>query len=163
MHRIALKSAVVLAVAALGATPALADVWKWVDALGNTHFVDTQKSIYTWVADDGKVHFSDTPDDDDAVAVQLVWHSQGSLDDLEAGSAAVDGDDRLEGETAEEAEERRQAEAYYCQRATEIYESYVNAPDLFRTDDGGERVYLTKEEKASTLAETKAKVDELCS
>ena len=25
--------------------PAVADVWKWVDATGKTHFVDTRKAI----------------------------------------------------------------------------------------------------------------------
>ena len=33
-----------------------ADVWKWVDANGKTHFVDTMKAIYTWVDENGKRH-----------------------------------------------------------------------------------------------------------
>ena len=57
---------------------------------------------------------------------------------------------------------REQAEAYYCKRATEIYESYVNAPRLYKTDDAGERVYLDPEEAAQTIAETRALKDERC-
>lgn len=144
------------------AAPAIADVWKWVDPLGNTRFVDTKKPIYTWVDESGKVNFSDTPDHQNAIAVQLVWHSQGSLDDLQQGSGDSGSNELLPGESEADAEERRKAEAYYCKRATEIYESYLNAPDLYRTDDAGARVYLTQQEKDQTIAETKARVDELC-
>ena len=147
---------------ALGAN---ADVWKWVDASGKTHFVDTTKPIYTWSDEFGKVHYSDTPDHEDAVSVQLVWVSSGSLADVESEG----GEDESEsggyaspGETAEQRAEREQAEAYYCKRATEIYDSYVNAPQLYRTNESGEREYLSKQEGDAIIAETKAKKDELC-
>lgn len=140
-----------------------ADIWKWVDANGNTHFVDTTTPIYTWVDELDKIHYADTPGHEDAVSVELVWHSSGNLDDVDGG----DGEDESggyanPGETAEQREEREQAEAYYCKRATEIYDSYVNAPQLYRTSDSGEREYLSKAEGESIVAETKAKVDELC-
>lgn len=141
-----------------------ADVWKWVDAKGNTHFVDTMKPIYTWVDESGKVHYSDTPEHEDAVSVQLVWVSSGTLEETtanneqpEAGSGYA-----YPGETAEQRAEREKAEAYYCKRATEVYESYVNAPQLYRTGENGERVFLSKKEAESTIAETKAKMNELC-
>lgn len=148
----------------IGLNPtAAADVWKWVDAVGNTHFVDTMKPIYTWVDEFGKVHYSDTPDHEDAVSVELVWHSSGSLADVAGGEEDPEsGGYAYPGETAEERAEREKAEAYYCKRATEIYESYVNAPQLYRTSESGEREYLSKEEARATIAETKAKRDELC-
>jgi hypothetical protein len=140
-----------------------ADVWKWVDANGKTHFVDTMKPIYTWVDEFGKAYYSDTPDHEDAVSVELVWHSPGTMvdvedsaDDSEAGGSAHPD------ETAEERAERETAEAYYCKRANEIYDSYVNAPQLYRTNENGEREYLNKQEAAATIAETKARRDELC-
>jgi hypothetical protein len=77
-----------------------ADVWKWTDAFGKTHFVDTMTPIFTWVDESGKIHYSDTPDHEDAVSVEL--------------------------------------------------------------NEQGEREYLSKKEAAATLAETKAKKDELC-
>ena len=146
----------------LASAAAQADVWKWVDAKGNTHFVDTDKSIYTWVDENGDVHYSDTPDHEDAVAAELFWVSSGTLEDVqnvqdESGSGYA-----FAGETPEERAEREKAEAYYCKRATEIYESYVNAPRLYKTNDAGERVYLDKEEAAKTIAETRAQKDELC-
>lgn len=142
---------------------ATADIWKWVDKEGKTHFVDTETPIYTWVDEAGEQHYSDMPDHEDAISVELVWHSTGSLEALadsgdEAGSGPA-----YPGESLEERHEREQAEAYYCKRATEIYESYLNAPQLYRTNDAGEREYLNKEDKLKTLAETRAKRDALCS
>jgi hypothetical protein len=142
-----------------------ADVWKWIDASGKTHFVDTMKPIYMWSDEFGKVHYSDTPDHEDAVSVELVWHSSGSLAEVAGGKPepeSASGGYAYPGETAEERAEREKAEAYYCKRATEIYESYVNAPQLYRTSESGEREYLSKEEASATIAETKAKRDELC-
>ena len=153
---------IILVLAALAGlcTAAHADVWKWVDANGDTHFVDTNTPIYTWVDESGDVHYSDTPDHEDAVSVELVWVADGSLDELEDGND--ESGSGIPGETAEDRHEREQAEAYYCKRATEIYESYVNAPRLYKTSEAGERVYLTKEEAAKTIAETRAQKDEMC-
>ncbi|MDH4126366.1 MAG: DUF4124 domain-containing protein [Gammaproteobacteria bacterium] len=140
-----------------------ADVWKWVDALGNTHFVDTMKPIYTWVDDEGKVHYADQPGHEDAVSVQLVWHAKGDLEKVASAESKSASDGyAYPGETAEQRAERERAEAYYCNRATEIYNSYVNAPQLYKTNENGEREYLSKEEAARTIAETRAKKDELC-
>ena len=141
---------------------AQADVWMWVDANGKTHFVDTNKAIYTWVDESGDVHYSDTPDHEDAVSVQLVWVSSGTLDEVKNAKDEAGSGYAYPGETPEQRAEREEAEAYYCKRATEIYESYVNAPRLYKTNDAGERVYLDKEEAAKTIAETRAQKDELC-
>ena len=140
-----------------------ADIWKWVDPLGNTHFVDTVRPIYTWVDEFGKLHYADHPEHENAVSVQLVWHSTGSLEEAEGGDdAATAGGYAYPGETAEQRAERERAEAYYCERATEIYESYLNAPQLYKTNEKGEREYLSKADAAKTIAETRAKKDELC-
>ncbi len=138
-----------------------ADVWKWVDADGKTHFVDTNKPIYMWLDETGEVHYSDTPGHEDAVSVELVWVSSGSLAEMERADESGSGY-AFPGETPEERAEREKAEAYYCKRATEIYESYVNAPRLYKTNDAGEREYLSKEEAAKTIAETRNQMDELC-
>jgi len=142
-----------------------ADVWKYVDDQGRSHFVDSDEAIYTWVDDGGKRHYADMPGHETAVAVQLVWHSTGTLADLGLGGGKAqesDDDEAYPGETPEERKERKQAEAYYCERAQQIYDSYLNAPRLYKTGDDGTRVYLSDEESEATLAETKARVDELC-
>ncbi|MCK5326378.1 MAG: DUF4124 domain-containing protein [Woeseiaceae bacterium] len=144
--------------------PAHADIWRWVDAEGKSHFVDTLTPIYTWNDEFGKVHYSDTPDHEDAVSVELVWQSPGSLTESdESGDDGRSGEGYAHpGETAEDRAEREAAEKYYCKRATEIFESYLNAPRLFRSNDAGEREYLSEEDAAATIAETKAKMNELC-
>ena len=148
------------------ATAAQADIWKWVDANGDVHFVSSMKPIFTWVDEQGNVHYADSPGHEDAVAVQLVWVSAGSVAETQA--AELETKDKagsgqaFEGETPAQRAEREQAEAYYCKRATEIYESYLNAPRLYKTNGDGEREYLSDEEVAQTIAETRAQTDEAC-
>lgn len=159
-----MKKLTAIILLACGLCPlANADVWKWVDANGETRYVDTMTPIYTWIGDDGKVHYSDTPDHPNAVAVQLVWHSTGTLDGTKKPSSAGGGSKETDpNETEEQRQEREQAEAYYCKRATEIYDSYVNAPQLYKTNAAGEKEYLSEKDAEATIAETKARVDELC-
>lgn len=140
-----------------------ADVWKWVDANGKTHFVDTMKPIYTWIDDWGKTHYGDTPDHEDAVSIDLVWHSTGRLEKMDAPDEELDKDGyEKPGETAEDRAEREKADATYCKRATEIYESYLIAPQLYRTTEDGEREFLSEEQAARTIAEIQARRDEIC-
>jgi len=140
-----------------------ADIWKWVDARGKTHFVSTMKPIYTWIDEFDKVHYSDKPEHEDAIAVQIVWHSTGSIDGASEADEESDEDYfAFPGETEEQRAERKQAESYYCQRATEIYEAYINAPQLYRTDESGAREFLSKADMAKTIDDTRAKKEQLC-
>jgi hypothetical protein len=148
----------------LGATTAQADLWKWVDVNGNTHFVDTQKPIFTWTDENGEVHYSDSPDHEGAVSVPLIWVSAGTLNDVrEAASQNESGSgEAYPGETPEMRAERELAEAYYCKRATEILDSFVSATRLYKTNEDGEREYLSKEEAARTIAESREQKDKAC-
>lgn len=150
----------------LASTAANADIWRWEDGEGKTHFVDTLTPIYTWIDETGKIWYSDTPDHVDAVSVELVWHStDDSVDEVVAMAEQEKkpGDTwAYEGETPDERFEREKAEAYYCKRAKEVYDTYLKAPRLYRTSDAGDREYLSDEDSARTLAETQARVDELC-
>ena len=166
-----MKNVIAIIVLAFGlCLSAKADVWKWTDASGKTRYVDTMTPIYTWLGDYGKVHYSDKPEHENAVAVVLVWHSKGTLadvdlgyaDDSDSGSSASGRSDIDPNETEEDRIERQIAEAYYCKRATQIYDSYLNAPQPYKTGADGEKVYLSDQETEATLFETKAKVDELC-
>ncbi len=133
---------------------ASADVWKWVDPLGTTHFVETAQPMFTWIDESGKVTFSDTPDHEDAIAVQLVWHSRGSLADMAAGDGADV--DNGEPETPEALEAREAAEKEYCERVSQIHDSYTNAPSLYRTNEDGERETLSKREVRKAIREIAA-------
>ena len=139
-----------------------ADVWMWTDAEGDTHFVNTSTAIYTWQDANGRVHYADTPGDESAVLVDLVWHSTGDLDDSGEPEVQQEARNEYPDETEAERNEREMAEAYYCKRATEIYDSYKNAPQLYKTNENGQREYLSDEDVTATLADTKARVEELC-
>ena len=141
-------------------SPVHADIWNWVDMDGYVHYVDSRTPIYTWRDDDGSIGFSDRPEHPSAVRAELMWHSTGSLDQAVDEPAPDPG--AWPGETEEQRERRKQAEAYYCERAREIYEMYSAAPTLYTTGDDGERDYLTEEQRAATLAETEQRVAELC-
>ncbi len=145
---------------------ASADIWKWVDAHGKTHFVNTSTPIYTWVDEYGKVNYSDTPEHESAVSVEFVWHSTGDLsssgqDDSQTGANSAKETDP--NETAVEQLERETAQAYYCKKATALHDAYANAPRLYKTNEEGEREYLSAKEAAATIAETEASVAEWCS
>ncbi len=146
---------------------AAADIWKWVDANGETHYVSTQTAIYTW-AEGEKAFYSDKPDHEDAVLVQLIWHSKGTLKETESTTdsmlAAADGseEDAFLPETAEERAAREAAQAHHCKRVTEIYKSYENAPRLYRSDAKGAREYLSEKEAQATMDDAKSKMDEAC-
>ena len=152
---------ILLLLTILCAGSAAADVWLWVDSTGETHFVETNRPIFTWEDRSGKAFYSDKPDHEDAVLVQLVWVSKGTIQDMNAAEESSDGY-AYEGETPDDRAAREEQEAHYCKRGTEIYDSYVNAPRLYRTNDDGEREYLSKKEAEMTMQETKVKMDDLC-
>jgi Domain of unknown function (DUF4124) len=156
--------AVLLAIFLLATiVPAHADVWRWVDANGNNHFVDSDQAIYTWRDDNNKVHYSDKPDHEDAIRVQLFWHSKGTLASVaKAGSAPPPSAPIYPGETAEERAQREAVVAHNCERANEILKSYENAPKLYRTDEAGNRHILTDAEHAAELADAREKTQYLC-
>lgn len=164
MYMKTLILSIVLTVAC--AAPAHADIWKWVDANGQVHLVDSKNPIYMWTDEEGRVHYSDTPGHEDAVSVELIWVSPGVLEDRQdKGDASVpSGSDGFAypGETPAERAERKKAEAYYCKRATEVYDSYIKAPKLYETSADGERKYLSKQDAEVLIAETHARVDEYC-
>ena len=144
-----------------------ADIWKWVDANGDVHFVESDSPIYTWTDEQGRVFYSDTPDHEDAVSVELIWVSGGDLADEEAEQPAeeptpITGGRLFSEETAEEVAAELQARAEFCERATEVYDAYTNAPRIYKTNDRGRRIYLSAREAKALIEETRAKKDAAC-
>ena len=140
-----------------------ASLWKWVDAKGFTHFVDSNRPIYTWVDKYDKVHYSDKPGHEDAISVQLVWVSSATVENVDGeDEPRQDGGTAQLGESDEDRVAREAEEEYYCKRTSEIYAAYTNAPQLYRTNDNGEREILSDEEAAALVVETKGKLDTYC-
>lgn len=123
-----------------------ADIWKWVDEQGN-------------------VHYGDTPEREYAVNAELVRHTSGKRSGSTSSSSRTNtsrGKDIDPEENSEEGRAREDAQAYYCKQAKDIYRSYVGAPRLYRTNEDGQREYLSDEEAAATLANAEASVEEWC-
>lgn len=144
-----------------------ADVWKWVDANGEVHFVESDCPIYTWTDEQGRVYYSDTPDHEDAVSVELIWVSGGGLGEEEAEQPAeeptpITGGRLFSEETAEQVAAELQAREEFCKRATEVYDAYINAPRIYKTNDRGRRIYLSTREAKALIEETRAKKDAAC-
>ena len=125
---------------------ASADIWKWVDEQGN-------------------VHYGDKPAHDHALKAERVSYTRANRSastSTESQSATSRGNDADPNETPDESRSAEDAQAYYCQQARDIYQSYVGAPRLYRTSDDGQREYLSDEEMAAALATAQASVDEWC-
>lgn len=121
--------------------------------------------IYKWVDDNGNVHYSDTPARDNGVSAERVSHSSVNRPAAASSNGRTDtGVARDSGsrEDAEKTQAGEDAQAYYCERAKEIYKSYLGAPRLFRTGEDGQREYLSDEEMAAKIAEAEASVAEWC-
>lgn len=123
--------------------------------LAFTPFCFANAEVWKWVDDDGNVHYGDRPQHESAAGVQLASHRPGSpsAGDASTSAAAPDSADA----------EAEKAQAYYCEQATEAYNRYASAPKLFETDSDGERRYLSDEEMAKAIADSKASMNEWCS
>lgn len=124
-------------------------------------FVTANADIWKWVDEGGNVHFGDTPEREYAVKAELVTHTHGSRSASTSSSAQTNAS---RGKDIHSEEERagQDAQAYYCNRAKEIYRSYADAPRLYRTNEDGQREYLSDKETAAALATAEASVAEWC-
>ncbi len=158
----------VVAICLLGlciAAPSYADIWKWVDTHGDVHFVDSKTPIYTWTDEQGRVFYSDTPDHEAAVSVELIWVSTGTLDEpssIDPEPIPITGGRIFAEETEEEIAARAQVRKEFCEKATQVYDLYIKAPRLYKSDDNGKKTYLSEKEAERIIAETKAKKDDAC-
>ena len=117
--------------------------------------------IYKWVDEDGNVHFGDRPTREYAMNTERVRYASGNRSastSTNGRTSASQGEDN----NAEESREGQDAQAYYCNKAKEIYRSYADAPRLYRTSADGGREYLSDQEAAAALADAEASVAEWC-
>ncbi len=143
----------ILLLGLLFSSAATADMWKWVDANGAAHYVDSNRPIYTWTDSTGRVHYGDTPGHADAVLVELVRMSSGpprsaASNDSPFGNAAAPSRDAVV--------------AQNCTRANQILAMYMNSQQLYRTNDAGEREILSDAERQAMIVEAQEKTTYLC-
>ena len=121
--------------------------------------VTANADIWKWVDEDGNVHFGDTPAHESAMTAELVTYAH---DRRSARTNASRNKDIHPEGTAGEEQAGQDAQAFYCNRAKEIYRSYADAPRLYRTNEDGQREYLSDQETAAALANAEASVTEWC-
>lgn len=125
-------------------------------------YLAANADIWKWVDEDGNVHFGDTPAREYAMNAELVRYTSGNRS-VSTSSNDRPNTSRSNDVDSEEEQAGRDAQAYYCNRAKEIYRSYVGAPRLYRTSEDGGREYLSDQEAAAALAKAEASVAEWCS
>ncbi len=122
-------------------------------------------TLYKWVDQNGTVHFGDRPQHANSQGIKLPRHTPARSSSRPSGHDQASSRQRAasnaENSTPTSAEGKK-AEEYYCNQASETYDSYSKAPRLYKTNAEGQREYLSDKEAAALLAETKAKVTEWC-
>ncbi len=145
----------ILLLGLLFSSAAHADMWKWVDANGTSHYVDSNRPIYTWTDNTGRVHYGDTPGHASAQLVELVRISSGP-----SRSATSTASSSSYGNAA--APSRNAMVAQNCTRANQILALYRNSQQLYRTNDAGEREVLSDAERQAMIVEAQEKTSYLC-
>ncbi len=145
----------ILLLGLLFTSAANADMWKWVDANGTAHYVDTNRPIYTWTDSNGRAQYGDTPGSANAVLVELVRISSGASRPASAAPSPSFG--------TTPASTRNAQVAQNCTRANQILALYRNSVQLFRTNAAGERELLSDTERQAMIIEAEEKTSYLCS
>jgi hypothetical protein len=142
-----------LAAAPLLASPALADVYKYVDEHGNTQYTDKPPSL---PAERLNVKSQRT----DVVAVQERQQQE---------QAAMSKADESRRQSAAQRNEEREArelsakdKAERCTKARERYDRYMNTRRLYEEDEKGQRRYLDSNEIDAARAAAKATMEVMC-
>lgn len=140
-----------LLVLAAGSTPALAEVYKWVDSAG-------------------KVHYADQPPSVDAQTVRASSSSQGAI--TQEATRALDAreqDYQKRKKDADEAKAKADKEAALarakqenCDKARNNLTTLQSKPRVYSTNAAGQRVYLDDRARADALANSQKAIAENC-
>jgi hypothetical protein len=140
----------------LGATPAFATVYRWVDSKGFIHYSDRPpEGAAKVVAIDPR--FADRN--------QNV-ETQGTDDSASASTPSAPEDSASPGAQAAAENTVQQdvakAHAEQCKKARERYQVYIQSQRLYKEDKEGKRTYLTDAELTDARVKAKRELDDLC-
>ncbi len=140
--------------------------------LGLSVWIGANAAIWMWTDADGLVHYSDYPAAENAVLLEIESKptDQAAIARQREETIALERErrkgDRLRREAdAEESTQKmedRQSAKAKCDKAKEIYDTYYNAPRLFKPTADGGREYLSSEETDALRAKARADIDEWC-
>ncbi len=133
---------------------ASADIYRWEDADGVTHYTDTPPEgiVSTLVSIDSR------PTDKARIS-----SAQAQAQGKQQAQLLIEQEERAAqeenaAEAAKQAEERAQA----CTRARQRLETFNNSRRIYRELENGERVWYSEEEIASTRQKAQKAVEEFC-
>lgn len=140
--------------------------------LGLCVSIGASAAVWMWTDADGVVHYSDYPAAQDAVLVEIESRptDRAAVAERRKEAIALERERqkgaRLRRETdaeerAEQKEDRDLAKVN-CAKAREVYDTYYNAPRLYKPTADGGREYLSGEEMDALRAKAQGKIDELC-
>lgn len=113
-------------------------------------FCATAKAdMYKWVDEQGIVHFGDRPQHVTALGMAKPTFPAPAVADQTA-------DDNTQTQDAQTVEE-------YCAEVRDMYDDYVSAPSLYKTNEKGQREYLSARESRRLIGDLKARLAESCS
>ncbi len=140
--------------------------------LGLSVSLSAGAAVWMWTDDGGEVHYSDYPEVEGAVLVDIESHptDRAAIAEQRRKTVALERE-RQKGEQlrldvdreerADKKDDRALAKAN-CEQAKAAYETYYNAPRLYKPTADGGREYLSSEETDALRAKAKASVDEWC-
>ena len=131
------------------ATPATADVYKWVDAEGKVHYGDRPPSS----GQESQSLSLTPPPGRDGEQRERSRRQRRLLDAFEA--------ERAEQGEAEAAEAKRER-AHRCEQARRALVNFERANIVYTTEDNGTRTYLSDEERRRAAADTRAWIRRHC-
>jgi hypothetical protein len=140
--------------------------------LGLSVSIGANAAVWMWTDADGEVHYSDYPEVADAVLVDIESEptDRAAIAEQRRETVALERErqkgERLRREVdAEESAERkkdREMAKENCERSKEIYDTYYNAPRLYKPTEDGGREFLSAEETDALRAKANAEIDKWC-
>lgn len=140
-------------VVALSSPAFAAEIYKWVDAEGNVHYVDRPSGNPT----EQRLDIATRRTDNAAVRASV----QARLDRQSARQEAREQAAEAE-RAAIDAQAEREERSRQCQMYRDRMESYLQSRRLYREDEAGERVYLDESETLEARAKVQEKIQEYC-
>jgi len=149
---LATATVLVLAAAVTG-TAAATEIYKWIDADGNVHYVDRPTGAESEV----RLQIASQPTDPARIQAQTTARLEQQATAREAAANAPQGPSEEE----QRADARERAEK--CTMYRERLEKFVQSRRLYREDANGERVYLDESETQAARENVQRQVEEYCS
>ncbi len=140
--------------------------------LGLSISIGASAAVWMWTDADGVVHYSDYPADEGAVLIEIESKptNRAAIAEQREKTIALE-HERQQGnrlrreEKAEEKDQRkidRKLAKEKCATARERYDTYYNAPRLYRTTEDGGFEYLSSEEIDTLRAKELTAISKWC-